>query len=126
VGRLEKVVEYEIREDFQIPEGARGLGAIEGNEANLFADRMKDRGMSWTAQHMGKAIQLAFNGELAKWCGRKPLDSGVRKSTLSFDLFDELDGYGKRTALPALEGPHASRPWARVLKDMTSDYNPLN
>ena len=75
---------------------------------------------------MGKAIQLAFNGELAKWCGHKPLDSGVRKSTLSFDLFDELDGYGKRTATPALEGPHASRTWARVLKDMTSAYNPLN
>ena len=51
----EKAVEYEIRKDFQIPEGARGLGAIEGNEAHLFADRMKDRGMSWTiagAQHM--------------------------------------------------------------------------
>lgn len=35
-------MEYEIREDFQIPEGARGLGAIESNEANLFVDRMKD------------------------------------------------------------------------------------
>lgn len=115
--------------DLQIPEGARGLGAIEGNESNLFADRMKDRGMSWTisgAQHMGKAIQLAFNGELAKYCGRKPLDSGTQGSALSFDLFDQLDGYGKRTALPALEGPHASRLWAKVLKDMTSAYNPLN
>jgi len=43
----------EIREDFQIPEDARGLGAIEGNESNLFADRMKDRGMShstWARQ----------------------------------------------------------------------------
>jgi hypothetical protein len=125
----EKAMEYEITEDFQIPEGARGLGAIEGNESNVFADRMKDRGMSWTiagAVHMGKAIQLAFNGELGRWCGRKPLDSGVRKSTLSFDLFDELDGYGKRTALPTLEGPHASRPWARRLRGMTSAYNPLN
>ena len=44
----EKVVEYEIREDFQIPEGARGLGAIEGNQSNLFSDRMKDLGMSWS------------------------------------------------------------------------------
>ena len=125
----EKIVEYELREDIQIPEGARGLGAIEGNESNLFADRMKDRGMSWTisgAQHMGKAIQLAFNGELAKYCGGKPLDSGTQGSALSFDLFDQLDGYGKRTALPALEGPHASRLWAKVLKDMTSAYNPLN
>jgi hypothetical protein len=125
----EKVVEYEIKEDFQIPEGARGLGAIEGNESNLFADRMKDRGMSWTisgAQHMGKAIQLAFNGELAKWCGGRLLDSDTPERTLSFDLFDELNGYGKRTALPATEGPHASRQWVKALKDMTSAYNPLN
>ena len=125
----EKIVEYEVREDFQIPDDARGLGAIEGNEANLFADRMKDRGMSWTipgAIHMGKAIQLAFNGELAKWCGREPLDSGVWKSTLSFDLFDELDGYGNRTALPATEGPHASRQWVKVLKNLSTPYYPLN
>lgn len=132
LNRLEKGVDWRKKADFQIPEGARGLGGIEGNESHLFADRMKDRGMSWTiagAVYMGKAIQLAFNEELERWCGCKPLNyvnSGVKKNTLSFDLFDELDGYGKRTGLPALEGPHASRPWARVLKGMTSPYNPLN
>lgn len=125
----EKVVEYEIREDFQIPEGARGLGAIEGNIGNLFADRMKDRGMSWTisgAQHMGKAIQLALNGELAKCCGARLLDSDTEERTLSFGLFDELDGYGKRTALPATEGPHASRQWVKVLENLSKPYYPLN
>ena len=122
-------MEYEIKEDFQIPEGARGLGAIEGNEANLFADRMKDRGMSWTiagAQHMGKAIQLSFNGELSKWCGGRPLDSDTPEKTPSFDLFDELDGYGKRTALPATEGPHTSRQWVKALKKLSTPYYPLN
>ena len=122
-------MEYEVRKDFQIPEGARGLGAIEGNEANLFADRMKDRGMSWTiagAQHMGKAIQLSFNEELAKWCGRRLLDSDTLEKTPSFDLFDELDGYGKRTALPAIEGPHASRQWVKALKRLSTPYCPLN
>ena len=74
---------------------------------------------------MGKAIQLAFNGELAKWCGDKSTGSATQESALSFDLFDELDSYGKKIAIPALEGLHASRPWARVLKDMTSAYNPL-
>ncbi len=138
----EKVVEYEIREDFQIPEGARGLGAIEGNEANLFADRMKDealgqslskemkdRGMSWTiagAQHMGKAIQLSFNGELTKWCGGKLLDSQTSEKTLSFDMFDQLDSHDKRTALPATEGPHASRQWVKALKKLSTPYYPLN
>jgi len=100
-----------------VPEGARGLGAIEGNEANLFADRMKDRGMSWTipgAQHMGKVIQLVANGDLRKWCGRKPSGLG-KKSNLSFDLFDSSN----RTSIPALESPHASRPWGRVIRQMT-------
>jgi len=118
----EKVVEYELMEDFRIPEGARGLGAIEGNESNLYADRMKDRGMSWTirgAQHMGKAIQLAFNGELADWCGRVPPSSRTCDVPLSFDLFDELDGNGERTAFPATQGPHASRPWVKALKDIS-------
>ncbi len=130
--RLDKGMDWRKKVEamgIALPEGARGLGAIEGNVSNLFADRMKDRGMSWTipgAQHMGKAIQLAFNGELHNWCGRKPWSSETRKRTLSFHLFDELDGYGRRTALPALTGPHASRPWVRVLKDMTSSYNPLN
>jgi hypothetical protein len=123
----EKVVEYEVRADFMIPETARGLGAIEGNEANLFSDRMKDRGMSWTikgAQHMGKAIELASNGELSRWCGRMSSDN--QSNPLCFDLFDELDGNGKRIATPALEGTHANRPWAMALRNMTSAYNPLN
>ena len=62
--RLEKGVDWrkKVPKGLQLPEVARGLGAIEGNESNLFSDRMKDRGMSWTisgAQHMGKAIQLS-------------------------------------------------------------------
>lgn len=90
-------------------------------------DRMKDRGMSWTikgAQHIGKAIELASNGELSRWCGRMASDN--QSNSLCFDLFDEMDGNGKRTATPALEGTHANRPWARMLKAMTSSYNPLN
>ena len=57
------------------PEGARGLGTMEGNESNLFADRMKDRGMSWTTsgtQKMGKAIELTRNRELSNWIGFRP------------------------------------------------------
>ena len=76
LNRLEKGVDWRKKLEaiapelaYTVPDDARGLGAIEGNESNLFADRMKDRGMSWTirgAQHMGKAIELAFNGELGK------------------------------------------------------------
>ena len=121
-------MEYEIREDFQIPEDARGLGAIEGNESNLFADRMKDRGMSWTikgAQNMGKAVQLSFNGELGKWCGARPSDSGerIRKQheRPSFDLLESQSDSHARGHLPALVGPHASRYWVTVLRNLTAN-----
>ena len=79
---------------------------MESNEDKLFADRMKKRGLSWTirgAQRMGKAIELAFNEELARWCGRKPSVPELQKDNLSFDMFDKLDGHGKRAALPATQ-----------------------
>ena len=123
--RLEKGVDWhrKVSQGFQIPEGVRGLGAIEGNESNLFSDRMKDRGMSWTisgAQNMGKAIQLSFNGELAMWCGRSP--KKTERESLSFRLFDELDSY--KDAIPALTGPHASRPWVKTLRRLSFPHCP--
>ncbi len=121
--RLDKGTDWRMKvEANDIPVGARGLGAIEGNESNLFADRMKDRGMSWTisgAQHMGKAIQLAHNGELEKWCGSRP--SEELRMHLSFDLFEPH----ATAVLPALDGPHASRPWVRLLRDMATNIHRL-
>ena len=40
--------------------------------------------------------------------------------------FDQKDGYGKRTTLPATEEPHASRQWVTVLRDLTAHGNLLN
>ena len=133
LARLEKGVDWRKKVEGTavasiVPEDARGLGAIEGNEYHLFADRMKDRGMSWTikgAQHMGKAIQLVANGELRKWCGRRALESGKRKNNPSFDLFEWQSGSETRASLPALEGPHASRPWVRVIRNMTVNTHRL-
>jgi hypothetical protein len=62
---------------------------------------------------------LAHNGDLRQWCGRKPPDSEVKNMGLSFDLFQELDNCGARGGIPAMEGPHASRPWVGVLRSMT-------
>jgi hypothetical protein len=75
---------------------------------------------------MGKAIQLSSTGELAKWCGGRLLDSHTPEKALSFDLFDQLDGYGNRTAIPATEGPHASREWVKALKKLSTPYYPPN
>ncbi len=113
----------------EIPEGARGLGTMEGNESNLFSDRMKDRGMSWTikgSQRMGKAIELARNGELDNLVGRRPtLERNVEQS-LNFDIFSYKDAYTEQVYMPALYGQHASRPWVKVLKEITSLHYPLN
>lgn len=111
-----------IDAEFPIPKDARGLGTMEGNESHLFSDRMKDRGMSWTikgAQHMGKAIQLVANDELGKWCGANPAESDRQK--LSFDVFDSqyTTRNTARGALPALNGPHASRPWVKAIRQLT-------
>ena len=108
--------------DIPIPEDARGLGIMEGNQSHLFSDRMKDRDMSWTvkdAQHMGKAIQLVANGELGKWCGANLTEADRQK--LSFDAFDYQNGSWNTTrgGLPALNGPHASRPWAKAIRQLT-------
>ena len=48
-------------------EGARGMGAMEGNLAHLIAARMKGRGRSWRregAWNMGKLLESKANGEL--------------------------------------------------------------
>ena len=133
----------EIPEDVMdnVMDNARGLGAIEGNESNLFADRMKDkalgqslskemkdRGMSWTikgAQHMGKAIQLVANEELDKWCGARPSEVREQKEGLSFDLVESQSGSHARGQLPALIGPHAARHWITVLRNMTVNTHRL-
>lgn len=112
----------------EIPEGVRGLGTMEGNK-NLFADRMKDRGMSWTisgAQRMGKAIELTRNGELSNWIGFRPALSRRGEQTLSFDLFSYKDAYTEQVSMPALYSQYASRPWARALKELTTLNHLLN
>ena len=111
---------------FLVSEEARGLGAMESNEDKLFADRMKKRGISWTirgAQHMGKAIQLVANGELGNWCGRKPPDFREQEDRPSFDLFDSRDG--SVASVPALTGPHSARPWAQILRNLTTHQYPV-
>ena len=52
----------------------------------------------------------------------------VQGSALSFDLFESprMRGYGQRASLPALAGPHAARAWAKILKNLTTPYYPLN
>jgi hypothetical protein len=112
-------------------------GAIEGNQGNLFADRMKDqaleeslskemkdRGMIWSikgAQHISKAIELYSNGQLGKWCGSILSVAGKGRSNLPFATFQTHN----TKAIPALESPHASRPWGKAIRNMTMNTHQL-
>ena len=63
------------------PPDARSLGTMESNGDKLIANRMKKRGMSWTirrAQRMAKVIQLSRNGELSRFCHRRPVHGPVQ------------------------------------------------
>ena len=107
------------------PPDARSLGTMESNGDKLTANRMKKRGMSWTirgAQRMGKVIQLERNGELARFCHRPR--RRVRRETIHpphrhrqaasrTPKIEWLD-----MPLPAMSGPHSSRPWARSLRNL--------
>lgn len=123
LGCLERGIDWRKKVLIEIPEGARGLGTMEGNESNLFADRMKDRGMSWTikgSQRMGKAIELSRNGELNNYVGLRSSLDRIEKQTLSFDLFSYKDVYTEQASMPSLHSQHASRPWVRALRELTT------
>ncbi|MFC1713874.1 hypothetical protein ACFL6S_09405, partial [Candidatus Poribacteria bacterium] len=48
------------------------------------------------------------------------------EQSLSFDLFQSKADWGSRASLPAMEGPHASRLWVRLMKNLTMPAYPLN
>jgi hypothetical protein len=109
----------------------RGLGTMESNIDKLAANRMKKRGLSWTikgALRMNKAIQLAANGEVKLFCGR-PTPDLERQSTRPLQASQVRSGKSQnwlQASLPALVGPHASRPWVRHLRDLTNLNHRLN
>lgn len=99
------------------------LGAIEANMDKPYAQRFKKRGMSWTihgAHHLAKIIDLQENGELDATCRRRaqPQATGRLRPASAAST-------APRSSLPSGPpfqatfaprwGPHASRPWVRIL-----------
>lgn len=108
------------------PADARSLGTMESNGDKLTANRMKKRGMSWTirgANHMAKTIQLCRNGELSvrRRNGRntEPERTVVRRRSRHGRAGAARGGGLPQTAMPALSGSHASRPWTTSLRRLT-------
>ena len=115
------------------PPDARSLGAMESNGDKLTANRMKKRGMSWTirgAHRMSKVIQLSRNGELSEFCrsrrrsDRRETDLPPRKRREVVSKTQVSDWV--EMSVPALSGPHSSRPWAHSLRNLVQPPHRLN
>lgn len=106
-----------------VPSDARALGTMESNGDKLTANRMKKRGMSWTidgANRMAKVIQLSRNGELERFCVRGRADE-TRKEKMRPSASKRPASGGPvsdwtQASVPALSGPHSSRPWTHGLR----------
>ena len=108
---------------------------MESNGDKTTANRMKKRGMSWTirgAHRMVKVIELNRNGELAEFCrsrshrrsersGPDPPSAQRRQTMRKTRVSDWADA-----SVPALSGPHNSRPWTRSLKNLIRHTHRLN
>lgn len=129
--QVDKGVDWR-RQGVKVPSGARGLGTMESQGDKLIANRMKKRGMSWTiggAQRMAKVIQLVANGELGQWCGRPPSsrEKGIFTPAPQGKRHRAREpGEGLQAKIPALTGPHASRPWVQALRHLAYDSFPVN
>ena len=115
------------------PPDARGLGTMESNGDKLTANRMKKRGMSWTirgAHQMAKVIQLRRNGELSGLC-RRHRRQDRRETHLSDHRHSDTVHRTRvsdwaEASVPALRGPHNSRPWTHSLRSLLKPRHRLN
>ena len=106
----------------------RRTGAIEGNVDKLIVRRMKNQGMSWTRQGIRRMLWLRIKlreGKLVNCLpthekGITPHVAPVKRVNRVIERTIKHDYTNYFSAgLPALSGPHASRPWAEMLKSLT-------
>ncbi len=119
----------DYRRDIKIPDiQLRRTGAIEGNIDKLVVKRMKNQGMSWTIKgirHMLCVRSLILEGKLFDYCTPiKSVSSAPKALAKRINrIIDKTTHQNYKeyfsTGLPALYGPHASRPWVKFLKSLT-------
>ena len=106
---------------------------MESNGDKLVANRLKNRGMSWSirgVERLAKVIHLRANGELAQHCQTRsqradyqnPQPPTPRRSGVDKRLHDRW----LLADMPAFTGPHATRPWVKGLHRLTHYNNRLN
>ena len=108
----------------------RHTGAIEGNIDKLIVRRMKNQGMSWTVKGIRRLLCVRFlilEKKLGEWIETKNQPQIRSKITIPKKKvrrivtrlsIQEPDEWIK-AKLPALYGPHASRPWVKYLKSLS-------
>jgi Uncharacterised protein family (UPF0236) len=108
----------------------RHTGAMEGNIDKLIVRRMKNQGMSWTVKGIRQLLCVRFlilEKKLTEWIETKNQaqirgeiaipKKKVRRIVTRLSA-QEPDEWIK-AKLPALYGPHASRPWVKYLKSLS-------
>ena len=132
---LEKVAQKKWGLDWRVRQGlnmedARGLGCMEGNQAQLLAARMKGNGRSWSpsgAYHMAKVQELLTNGEVQSWCYRQ---IHVEKSRTRYTRHPRSRRIAPdqwlQAAVPALYGPSPNAPWVYWLRQLVHPQRLLN
>ena len=70
--------------------------------------------------------QGEVSGSASGWEKGKEVYDAIRLGIIRHFLGDFQPRSGKRATLPATQGPHASRQWVTVLRDMTATGNLLN
>ena len=108
--------------------GLRRTGAMEGNVDKLVVRRMKNQGMSWSLMGIRRLLCVRFlilEGKLTGWLAdKKPYASQISIPAKKLHRIvtrlsaQEPDAW-LQAGLPALYGPYASRPWVKVLRNIT-------
>jgi len=105
----------------------RRTGAMEGNVDKLIARRMKNQGMSWSPKGIRsmlfirfKVLEKTLERSLHRNVPRTHIPTLGKKRIMR--IIDKVikPNYFEyfNAGLPALSGPHASRPWVKILKSL--------
>lgn len=105
----------------------RRTGAIEGNVDKLVVRRMKNQGMCWTVCGIRRLLCVRFlvlEGKLAEHLTTgniRDVSALPRRNVrrLVNRTLAENPTEWLQADLPALQGPHQSRPWARALRSLS-------
>jgi hypothetical protein len=124
---VEKVAQEKWGLDWRVRQGlamqeARALGCMEGNQAQLLAERMKGKGRSWSpsgAYHMAKVQELLANGEVQRWCYRQMRFEKPRTRYTPHPRSQPITpDQWLQANFPALYGPSPNAPWVQWLRQL--------